>query len=339
VGFLGLILFSCEEVIGIDPGISTEAILVVEGGITTQPPPYKISLRTAQNISGIGKNTLGIGAKLTLYDQNGASEQLIEDTPGNYLTAGGQITGQVGESYKLAIELANGEQYESDYDLIPSPVVVADIYQELVEVPILNSEQVEIGKTFIHKIYTNIENDDNRNVYIKSTQQRAIIESMIGLETGCEDFGPPVCYAFKDVIVSDIFLTSNLEKGTATLNLEIAQVAIDFKGLYYTSFTIESISPLAFDYYTAIKQQLNAPGTIFDPFIPKVPTNIHGINGTERASEGYFRAYSISVAEICYDRADAKVTINIPVPSSCEFCFQFFSPATPFLPPEMQNCQ
>ena len=334
---LGLMLTSCEEIIGIDPGISQNKILVLEGGITNQPPPYFISLRTAQNISGVGENSLGVGAIITLSDNTGKSEVLIEETPGNYKTTGTQINGQVGGSYKLQIELANGEQYQSDYDIMPSPVAVINVYEELVYEPILNNELTVIGHTVYHKINADFENDETRKIYIKATQQNAIIEREIGLRTGCEGLGPPKCYTKRDINVSDLFLTSNLQIDAGKLNLEIARVPIEYKGLYYTSFSIESISPIAYDYYSAIKQQLETAGTIFDPLIPALPRNIYGVNGTKRTVEGYFSASSISLAEICYDRSD--VVIKIIIPSACDYCWNVLAPAVRDLPPEMQNCR
>lgn len=334
--FLVIILSSCEEIIGVDPNISVDEILILEGGITNQPPPYFVSLRTAHNISGVGENTLGVGATITLYDKTGKSEVFIEETPGNYKTNGSQIIGQVGESYRLQIELANGEQYQSDYDLMPSPVVVDYLYEELVSQPIFNNELTIIGHSVFHKIYINIENNKKQKIYIKSTQRNAIIEREVGLGTGCEDFGPPICYTRREVNISELFLISNLQIDADNLNLEIAKVPIEYKGLYYTSFSIESISPIAYDYYSAIKQQLETAGTIFDPLIPSVPSNVYGINGTKRTAEGYFRAYSITWAEICYDRFDAAVKINIP--PGCDYCWNILAPAFEFLPPEMQNC-
>ena len=334
---LVVLLISCEEIIAIDPEISQEKILVLEGGITDEPPPYHISLRTAQYISGVGENTLGVGAIITLSDNTGKLEVLIEETPGNYKTTGAQISGQVGGSYKLHIELANGEQYQSDYDIMPSPVVVDYVYEELVSEPILNNELTVIGHSVFHKIYTNIENDKTQKIYIKATQRNAIIEREVGLGTGCEDFGPPICYVKREINISDLFLISNLKTDADNLNLEIAHVPIEYKGLYYTSFSIESISPIAHDYYSAIKKQLETAGTIFDPLIPSVPGNIYGINGTKRTAEGYFRAYAISWADICYSRANVALGINIP--PACDYCWRYFAPAFRDIPPEMQNCQ
>jgi hypothetical protein len=215
-------------------------------------------------------------------------------------------------------------------------VVVDNTYEELVSEPILNNELTVIGHSVFHKIYTDIENDKTRKIYLKVTQRKAIIEREIGLFTGC-DFGPPKCYAMRGINISDFFLISNLQIDSDQLNLEIARVPIEYKGLYYTSFSIESISPIAYDYYSAIKQQLETAGTIFDPLIPSVPSNIYGINGTKRKAEGYFRAYAISWAEICYDRADVSIKITIPL--ACDYCWNVLAPAVQDLPPEMQNCQ
>lgn len=337
IAFLSLCAYSCEQIIGIDPGIFSEETLVIEGGVTNLPPPYSIKLRTVSNVTGTGTNTLGIGASVIISDDKGNSEILIEQSAGNYATVNEEITGLIGNAYKLNIRLRNGEEYNSEFDIMPEPVDVSRLYEEKIVEDIINDDLIVLGTRTFHKIFSEIVNDDDKTTYIKSNQEMTIIEQEIGLNTGCEGFGPTKCYVLRGSIISELYLTSNLNVSSDVFGFEIAEVPVEFRGLYYSKFSLESISAKAYDFYEAIEEQLEREGTIFDPSITKVPSNISPVGGVTRNVEGFFRAYSVTTAEICYDRSKVMVTVDIPSPL-CEFCWDFFAPAVRELPEQLKNC-
>lgn len=329
---------SCEEIIEIELDGLEEKSLVVEGGITSLPPPYTVNLRASQDLSGVGSNTLGEGAIITLFDDLGISEEMVEISPGNYSSILGQVRGEVGRAYKIHIKLKNGEEYNSDFDLMPKPVVVNNTIEKLEVKQVLTDNLVVISETFYHKIISEVENNKNNSFFIKSTQKFAIIEREIGLDTPCGNFGPINCYVLKQINASDIYITSNIGVSADVLTFDIAEVPIVFRGLYYSLFSIESLSDKAYDYYTVIQKQLQREGDIFDTQIPKIPTNLAPVSGVTRNVEGFFRAYSVTEADICYDRSDVKMTIDVPVPNPCKFCWQHFNPAFSVLPDVLKNC-
>jgi hypothetical protein len=331
-----LLLISCEEIIGIDPGVSIEETLVVEGGITNLSPPYLISLRTSSNVSGVGENTLGLGAEIMVSDDQGNTTHFEEITPGNYSSADLNFVGESGRSYRLNLSLQNGEVYYSDFDLMPEPVEVLKMYDELVIEKLVNDDLVVTGDITYNRILGEFVNDRSRDLYIKSTQRMAIIQREVGLPTGCENFAPTQCYVFTDLVIPELYLLSNLEISDDFISSEIAKVAIESKGLYYTTFDVESISNEAFVFYSAIQQQLTREGTIFDPIIPKVPTNIFAERGITRNIEGFFSASSVTEYSICFDRSKAEVGIILPV--VCDFCSSYFAPAVDEIPDEMLDC-
>jgi Domain of unknown function (DUF4249) len=115
-----LIAFSsCRKVIDIDLN-SASPQLVVEGSITDQPVPYTVKLTRTINFSETNTFPAVTGAVVSLSDNIGNSETLIETTPGIY--TGNQLEGSPGRTYTLAI-ISNGKNYLAS-STMPYPVEI-----------------------------------------------------------------------------------------------------------------------------------------------------------------------------------------------------------------------
>jgi hypothetical protein len=86
--------------------------LVVEGLITDQPGPYQVKIsKTVPIQDQLYPTTWVAGATLTIQDDQGNSEALVEKSPGNYYTKAFQ--GVLGRSYWLNIATNDGNVYQS----------------------------------------------------------------------------------------------------------------------------------------------------------------------------------------------------------------------------------
>jgi len=123
-----LLLVACKEEFW--PELSEfENILVVDGSITNEPGPYEIKLSISTSV----QNPQFIpysGAKVSIIDDEGLVESLVEKSPGYYQTADNGFHGVVGKAYKISIAL-NGKTYETSYQTIPEPVGIEDIYAKI----------------------------------------------------------------------------------------------------------------------------------------------------------------------------------------------------------------
>ncbi len=110
-----LMLFSCRE--PYDPQILSEnlGVLVVEGYLDTEGNPSELKIsRTVQLSSDTVANPES-GAQVFLNSEAGVSWRLPEVSPGIYLF---EADIPETEVYRLEIELANGDRYESN-ELLP----------------------------------------------------------------------------------------------------------------------------------------------------------------------------------------------------------------------------
>lgn len=108
--FISLIGFtSCQKVIDIDLNSSAPQI-VIEGTITDQPGPYTVKITKTANFSETNIFPAVSGAAVTINDDAGNSETLVETSSGIY--TGNVLQGIPGRKYNLSVT-AEGRNYLS----------------------------------------------------------------------------------------------------------------------------------------------------------------------------------------------------------------------------------
>ncbi len=126
---LMIALVSCVEEYWPELEGGYEDLLVVDGKITNETGPYTINLSKSSSLNKPQYVPL-TGAVVTISDDQGNAESLIETTEGNYQTSLNGIQGVIGRKYKLSIA-SEGKTYESDYEELLAPVGVESVmYKE-----------------------------------------------------------------------------------------------------------------------------------------------------------------------------------------------------------------
>lgn len=112
-------LSSCQDVIDVklDQG---PALLAVDGYITNQPGPYTITIsKTAAYFTNAATPRVS-GALVTITDNEGTVDTLMEVQPGNYVTK--KLQGKIGNNYQLRIK-AEGQEYTAQAQIMDVPKI------------------------------------------------------------------------------------------------------------------------------------------------------------------------------------------------------------------------
>jgi len=117
---------ACVEEYWPDLGENSDNLLVVDGGITTDPGPYFIRLSRSCPVHNPEFIPV-VDAIVMIMDNTGVQEVLIETSDGIYETSESGIQGVVGRKYKLHITTQSGTAYESDFEEILEPVGVESV--------------------------------------------------------------------------------------------------------------------------------------------------------------------------------------------------------------------
>mgnify|MGYP000008085226 CR=1 FL=1 len=111
-----------------DPGITDyEKVLVVEGLITDQPGPYRVTLSRTTPINS-EEAIAEEGALVRISDDHGNEAVLQETSPGVYETQKTDIQGVSGRAYTLHIHTYNGQTFESEQVVLQTVPEIDSIY-------------------------------------------------------------------------------------------------------------------------------------------------------------------------------------------------------------------
>ncbi|MCU0469965.1 MAG: DUF4249 domain-containing protein [Arcicella sp.] len=115
-------LTSCQKEIDIDLN-STNAQVVIEGEITDQNEPYTVKITKTVNFTESNNYPAIKGANVTISDNVGNSEKLIETSAGVYQTS--KLRGISGRIYTMTVS-AEGKTYTAQ-STMPALVKLEDI--------------------------------------------------------------------------------------------------------------------------------------------------------------------------------------------------------------------
>ncbi|MFZ1976751.1 MAG: DUF4249 domain-containing protein [Bacteroidota bacterium] len=133
------VFFSCQKVIQVDLN-SSAPVIVIEGIITDQPGPYRVTL--SQTVEYDQPNVFPpvSGAAVTLSDNLGNSELLTETSSGTYTSS--HMQGVPGRTYTLAV-LSNGTTYTAA-STMPPPVTIDSLTEGNLSFGPNNTKDIEV---------------------------------------------------------------------------------------------------------------------------------------------------------------------------------------------------
>jgi hypothetical protein len=119
---LFIILTSCQKVVNIDLNSSSPAI-IIEANIVSEKGPYTVKITKSANYNQSNDFPAVSGAIVTLSDNAGNSENLIETSSGFYTTSSTQ--GVPGRTYTLTV-VTDGKKYTATCSM-PIPVDIISL--------------------------------------------------------------------------------------------------------------------------------------------------------------------------------------------------------------------
>lgn len=126
---LAVLIAGCKEEIPLSSG-NNESLLVVDGMITDEPGPYTVILSVTSTLGEPDVIPMK-GCTVTLSDNAGYTEMLVENADGVYLTHPEGVRGVPGMEYMLSIQTPDGRNYETPFQKMSPPVEIDSVYSEL----------------------------------------------------------------------------------------------------------------------------------------------------------------------------------------------------------------
>lgn len=319
-------LLGCVEPITIDSVGEADSQLVVEGWINDVDEVVFVRLGTSTP-DGVGENTLGVGAIVTIANDIGETALFDEVFPGLYATVSDSLQGVIGQTYTLNIFLNDGRSYASEAVTIPEPVNFGETREEILEIRGFTDERVPFV-SYSHDIFAELENTEEDHFVRLETRGWANVRVDYQLIAP----GPLTCWQIRDPVNREIILTNNNGISVENYEVEVTNIPTDNRLNYIIDIYANAMSREAFVFWSEAQRQLERGGGVFDPPFAPVVGNIRNVDDPEEVVLGYFHAYGQTMTRYCFARSDVPVTFEIPILSPNVLCTDFFAPAVFELP-------
>jgi len=278
-----------------------ERQLVVSGSIDDGPGPHYISVNYTPGFSNVKQKSYlyPSNAKVFLQDDAGYEEELIAMTYGTYKTAD-DTRGVPGRSYHVTIVLADGTRYESHPELLTQAPAIDTLFAEFKPLP---STDVP-GKFAIYLETTDA--PETKNYYWWNWQHYEDLPyCKIEALPGGGRLAYPCCNPCWRITFCDgCFSVSSdyLSNGKRLRRQHITDVLYDSKDPYYIMVKQQSITEGAYKFWSAVYDQLNNTGGVFDKSPATIQGNVFNVNDPTEQVLGYFMATSVVQRYFYVDR-------------------------------------
>jgi len=311
-----IFLLSCEKPYDDPPIQTTGTVLVIEGLITNDEPPYSVKLTQSVPYNKTSQEpTLVKSALINITDNTGKIENLIEKPAGTYNTSATGMRGIIGRSYKIKVKLTDNSIYESDFiPLNPSPKIDS-VYAEIGQVQSISQEN---GTTVVNtqlglNVYIDATPYPDLDYYykFKTSIVQEVQQTFYPFGKAASASGPPPSYIIYSWGIGDLDIKKDLKANTVQNLSQIKKFFIGFIPEYFstasdtmhdapiwdgaiTTAEIYSVPKMIYEIFTQENAQTKPSNSIFDPIPTQLGTNIKCTSDPSKNVLGYFAAASVA---------------------------------------------
>lgn len=294
---LGASLRCIQEI----PFAATEGaeLMVVNGGITNLDEDHIVYLsRTVKY--GVPPVPL-TNCVVTLHESNTSSWQFFEPFPGKYVLPAGFFKATVGSVYYLKIILQNGDEYQSDPEMILPPVQPDSISWTVNREAIKSKDGFTTSIDAVQLFINTLLPENQKDTYLRWVTQSAYQFTTM---PECSPFRTVyTCHYSKFINPGNLYIYDNHDIGENEVRqYKIGFEAIDpnyrFMETHYYSVYQYRISDKAYDYYRKLDLVANQNGSIFDAIPASIQSNVYNVRNESERVLGYFQAASAAVIRL-----------------------------------------
>ncbi len=315
LSFLGLLFapVACVDSFS-DPALENtkEQKLIVDGLITTDVEKFKVTLSKSKAPLDRKSPDIIANANVVIVDNLQNKYELFHTTQGVYQTKTLQRA-IVGRSYKVMIDLLNGEKYESSPELVKAVPNIDLIKDNFVDAIDVNGQ-----RTPYFDVTAEIQDSPEKRDYYRwdwvNYQYLVYCENKLSNGAAktltrtkcCED-----CWAIKRTYGEIDLSDDNLFNGKKMSQL-IAKVPFVSRRPYYMDIGLSSISEAAHQYWRTVKAQVKNVGGVFDNPPVTIKGNIRNVANPDEQVFGFFGASATTRKQIYVLRSKALSVPLIP---------------------------
>lgn len=320
-------IMACVKPYDFDPQ-SFEKVLVIDGAVSNQPGPYSVLISYTYPLDTV-LNEKVTTASVWVEDQNGTAYNYSISESGNYTSPAG-FTGQVGNSYRLFVEMPDGQRYSSEAELLNASPDIDSIYGRYGEEPTEEGDRNVGGIQF----FVDSENAGGTTRYFRYEWEEAykivvpypashelqITEedtTLVPLQTP-----KGICYQ-ENASNSLIYGTTVGSQGNRIVEFPVRFVSQEIQQLrtrYALLVKQYAISESAYLFYKRLRENNESGGSLFDKQTGSVFGNMISEDDPDQAVLGFFEVAGVSQKRTFFSRAGLDDKLSGPdFPYNCHF--------------------
>ncbi len=289
-----LALYACVDQIDLPATSLDGPKLVVQGQLVTGDYRYvEVTLDRAADFSVGSLPQPVLGARVRLVTETNEQVDLFEIAPGTHFLSGPDLTLPIsyGTQYRVEIDLADGLQYQSQWEtLLPAPQPDS-MSIEIVSREVLNRDDQREIKDFVRfSIYTPAAIDQSPS-FLKWD-----LESIYRLDEtpppdGVPGPGPATCYISRDLSLEEVLVFNGNESSNGRVDgffLTEEEIDSRFALGFLLNVTQQSLTAAAFEYWDQVSKTVGLSGGLFEPTPGTINGNIINISDPEEEVFGFF---------------------------------------------------
>jgi hypothetical protein len=244
---------------------------------------------------------------------------------------------ETGKDYRLVVELAAGEVFESSWETMPPAVAIQDIVTEASERQVM----ITSGQTQFFQVRTFA--DVQAKVTDPGVGDLGYLIETSGIEelytSSNRDNCACSCYENRPSIFAGMNVVSNSFFQGRDFGVSLGEIPLSHLGRYYVSAKIKAVTQTSYAYLSQIDQQQRNSGSIFDPAPFRIKGNIKKRGDEEQLVLGGFFLFQESTFEKLLFRTQIRsesLELNHTLealPAVNISCDEFYINATPIAPP------
>ncbi|SDK85876.1 protein of unknown function [Catalinimonas alkaloidigena] len=271
---------------------NVQPILVVEGLITNEPPPYTVQLTYTGNFvsSTLFPEALYVtGAQVRIFDDQGDTTTLkpVLEAQGVYRTTDPTFVGQIGRRYAVDLVLADGRHYVSQPELLRAVAPIDSLSAEFTEVVNFDEDHPYGYQLFAHA-QDPAETEDYYRWTLQGYSRRESTGRPLGFAGVCCNSCWVPFYERGINVLSDAAFNGNRID-----HYYVGYVPYYVPGLHFVEVSQYSLTREAFQFWQRYGEQLTRTGTTFDPLPAPLEGNVANADNPDDLALGYFGASAL----------------------------------------------
>lgn len=299
-----LLLFIISCVAPFEPEIDKyENVLVVDGAVSNIPGTTFVLLTKTSSYNERYRNPVN-AARITLIDDLGNEVFFLNTAGGEYHLPDSNFAGQIGRSYKIHIETADGEVCESQFEELKEPIPLDRVKYEFVE----GSTDSERGI----RIVVDVENTSSLNSFFY-WEYKETWEFEVPFTSSLEP-DSKVCYKSVKPPIFIINSTYDLVQNKL-INYPLYFIDNTTNRLYRKYSVIvtqHTLTEQCYVYYQDLKEVNEERGTLFDKAPLTLVGNMQNLSDPDQAVLGNFQVSGAVTKRIFIDHTEIADKLNVP---------------------------